>query len=205
MNDRIVKLARVGIVACLVAVGSTFPAHAADTTSFDEGVRLYTAGEDHDGILTMARAIAADPGNIVYQSYMLSLLDRQEHGWNVALLESVYNILPDSVPVLDRLGKLYEGQHRFADAERLYQTWAKLRPDQAEVYARLGELYLFTGHMEPSKKAFIRHRALVGESDYAIRRLEAIETAQRHPATPVRYADDGRNAPLTAAMGAVMP
>ncbi len=149
------------------------PAAAANTGQhyFDKARQMVAEGATDNGFRLMAAAINMEPDNFVYQTYMLTLLDRTAYKNNSALMEQILAVAPRYVPVMDRLAKLYEGQRRDQAAQDLYEAWRDQRPDQAESYARLGEHHLFRGQYGQAVKNFMAHRRIVGESDYALRRI----------------------------------
>lgn len=144
---------------------------------FDTGRALMAQGDTLEGFQMMTVSVALAPGDVARQAYLLAYLDRNTFNWDVKLHEALVAIAPTYPPLLQRLGKLYEGKGRHAEAEALYLKWARLRPGQPEPWARLGEHYYFTGQYRKGLAAFARHRELVGESDYALRRMAAIYTA----------------------------
>jgi tetratricopeptide (TPR) repeat protein len=144
---------------------------------FDAGRALIARGATRTGLEALTVAVVLAPDNVAYQTYLLGVLDQGEHNWDVPLHEALHAVAPAYPPLLQRLAKLYEGKSRYGDAEALYLTWARLRPDQPEPYARLGEHYFFTGRYADAMQAWTRHRALMGESDYALRRMAAAQDA----------------------------
>lgn len=147
---------------------------------FDAGRALLARGETEMGFKALTVAVVLAPDNVAYQTYLLASLDRNEHNWDVGLHEALHAVAPAYPPLLQRLGKLYDGKARYADAEALYLKWAEMRPDQPEPHARLGEHYFFTGRYDDAIQAWSRHRALMGESDYALRRMAAAHEALGH-------------------------
>jgi len=147
---------------------------------FDAGRALMARGETGKGFQALTVAVVLAPENVAYQTYLLAYLDNSEHNWDVSLHEALHAVAPAYPPLLQRLAKLYEGKARYGDAEALYVKWAEMRPDQPEPYARLGEHYFFTGRYDDAIEAWSRHRALMGESDYALRRMAAAHEALGH-------------------------
>jgi tetratricopeptide (TPR) repeat protein len=145
---------------------------------FDVGRALLARGETEAGLKALTVAVVLAPDNVGHQTYLLAYLDRNEHNWDVPLHEALHAVAPAYPPLLQRLAKLYDGKGRHGDAEALYLTWTRLRPDQPEPYARLGEHYFFTGRYDAAIQAWTRHRALTGESDYALRHIAAAYDAQ---------------------------
>jgi tetratricopeptide (TPR) repeat protein len=150
---------------------------------FDAGRALVARGETEAGLKALTVAVVLAPDNVAYQTYLLAYLDGSGRNWDVGLHEALHAVAPAYPPLLQRLAKLYDGKDRHADAEALYLKWARLRPDQPEAYARLGEHYYFSGQYADALKAWDRHRDLVGGSDYAERRMaaarEALDTQAR--------------------------
>lgn len=186
MNRFLFHLVQAAFVLTLVspvpaALAAPAGPDGAGAAYFAKGRQLVAEGRAPEGFDLLAAAVAVAPDNIVYQTYLLTYLDRAAFNWQVALLERVHAVAPGYPPVLQRLAKLYEGKGRHAEAEALYLQWAALRPDQPEPYARLGEHYYFTGQYDKGLKAFARHRELVGESDYALRRMAAIHQEMGNP------------------------
>ena len=141
---------------------------------FLRGVALTTQGQSDNGLQMMAASVAMQPDNMYRNTYLALFLDLPSYNWNVPLFESLHRIAPTNIPVIEHLGKLYEGKQRYAEAETLYMQWAKLRPDLPEPYARLGEHYYFTQQYKKGIEAFQHHLELVGESDYALRQMVRI-------------------------------
>lgn len=147
---------------------------------FDAGRALLARGEAEAGLKALTTAVVLAPDNVAYQTYLLAVLDQGEHNWDVPLHEALHAVAPAYPPLIQRLAKLYDGKGRHGDAEALYLTWARLRPDQPEPFARLGEHYFFTGRYDAAIQAWTRHQALTGESDYALRRMAAAQDALGH-------------------------
>jgi tetratricopeptide (TPR) repeat protein len=164
------------VAALLFTAGTAYGAGPAEPGAhyFDQGRALLAEGKTTEGFKLLALSVNMAPDDMARQAYFLTYLDRNAYNWDVPLHEALVALAPTYPPLLQRLAKLYEGKQRYADAEALYLKWAALRPNQPEVYARLGEHYYFTGEYEKGLAAFARHRELVGESDYALRRMAAI-------------------------------
>jgi tetratricopeptide (TPR) repeat protein len=205
LNRTATALAAAAIAfGALVAVVE--PAHGASVDGdgpgaayFEKGRALLAEGHAAEGFRLVAVAVAIEPGNIPYQTYLLAYVDQADYNADLGLLEDLHRLAPLSTPLMQRLAKLYDGKQRHAEAEALYLKWAELRPDQPEPYARLGEHYYFTGRYDKALAAFARHRALVGESDYAMRRMALVRhemgdaTASARGVAPARV--PGRNLP----------
>jgi tetratricopeptide (TPR) repeat protein len=159
------------------------------TAYFDTGRELVAEGRTELGLRHVATAVALEPDNFVAQTYFVSMLDRDPFRDDPAKLKSLTAVLPRYVPLLDRLALLYEGKKRQAEAERLYAAWAELRPASAEVHARAGEHYRFTGQDDKAIAAFTRYLEVVEESGYGVRRItestlrKAVRTAADPAAT----------------------
>lgn len=132
---------------------------------------LVQAGKTGDAARLLATRVATNPSDVTAQVHLVPLLDRLVLDADVAALEGVRAVLPAWPPVLERLGALYDGRGRHADAEAVYVAWEKARPGNPEPAARLGEHYALTGDTGRAIAWLSRHRALVGESDYADRRI----------------------------------
>ncbi len=156
------------------ASGAHLPATTPGQAAFAEGLEIMAQGDAAAAFSAFATAMNAEPDNLYFQTYTLSYLDRGDYNQALAIHEAMVRIAPDSVPLISRLARLKESKGQYAAAERLYQRWAELRPDQAEPSARLGELYFFTKRYAKAIDAFETHLKQVGESDYALRRLAAI-------------------------------
>lgn len=185
MQSVMIRLAQAAILFSLVT-GSPASLQAQGAPAapgaryFDAGRTLLAEGQTVAGFQTLTVAVLLAPDDMARQAYLLSQLDQGGHNWDVALHESLHAVAPGYPPIMQRLAKLYEGKGRVADAEALYVKWAATRPDNPEPYARLGEHYFFAGRYAEAVKAFERHRALMGESDYALRRLSAAHEALGH-------------------------
>jgi tetratricopeptide (TPR) repeat protein len=174
MKQSLVHWVQAAAVAALLLTAATARAAEPGAKYFDAGRALLAQGQAEEGFRMLAMSVVMAPDDVARQAFFLTYLDRNAYNWNVPLLESLVAVAPSYPPLLQRLAKLYEGKQKNAEAEALYLKWAALRPDQAEPYARLGEHYYFTGEYEKGLAAFARHRELVGESDYALRRMAAI-------------------------------
>lgn len=172
-----------GAMACLLAAtpdvagASDMQADAGSGLGgnyFLRGVAMTTQGPSENGLQMMAASVAMQPDNMYRNTYLALFLDLPSYNWNIPLFESLHEIAPTNIPVIERLGKLYEGKQRYAEAEALYVQWANLRPGLPEPYARLGEHYYFTQQYQKGIKAFERHLELVGDSDYALRQMVRI-------------------------------
>lgn len=183
-----IQAAAVGVL--LLGAGPVLGADAAPGARyFDTGRALLARGRTLEGFTMLATSVTLAPDNVARQAFLLTYLDRNAYNWDVSLHEALVAVAPAYPPLLQRLGKLYDGKQRHAEAEALYLKWAALRPDQPEPWARLGEHYTFTGEYEKGLAAFARHRALVGESDYAQRRTAAVHREMaRHGAANARAA-----------------
>jgi tetratricopeptide (TPR) repeat protein len=194
MHRVALRLARAALVLAVVtgplgASGAAFGAEALGAEAgpshpgaryFDAGRALLARGETEAGLKALTAAVVLAPDNVAYQTYLLAYLDEGKRNWDVGLHEALHAVAPAYPPLIQRLAKLYDGKARYGEAEALYLTWARLRPDQPEPYARLGEHYFFTGRYPDAIRAWTRHRALMGESDYALRRMAAAEDALGH-------------------------
>lgn len=178
-----VWIQRIFGAACLAASLSTTPAAGAPPVPtgggpgeayFTKGVDAVMRGDAVHGFRMMAASVALAPNDMMRSTYLQTFLDLPQYNWDVSLLEQTQVVAPHYPPLLLRLGRLYEGKQRFREAEALYVRWANLMPDAPEPHARLGELYYFTQRYDRALAAFSRHRRLVGESDYAVRRMIAI-------------------------------
>lgn len=163
---------------------------------FLRGVALTTQGQSDNGLQMMAASVAMQPDNMYRSTYLALFLDLPSYNWNVPLFESLHQVAPTNIPVIEHLGKLYEGKQRYAEAEALYTQWANLRPDLPEPYARLGEHYYFTQQYKKGIKAFQRHLELVGDSDYALRQMVRIykESGDERAAKRLMRQLEARNA-----------
>jgi len=125
----------------------------------------------------LAARLAVTPNDLTVQLHLMPLLDRMVLDADVAGLEGVRAVLPSWPPVLQRLGALYDGRQMHAAAEAVYLAWERARPGNPEPAARLGEHYALTGETGRAIAWLARHRALVGMSDYADRRIAALSGA----------------------------
>jgi|GEM_PF-1542010 tetratricopeptide (TPR) repeat protein len=200
MTTWLVRMVKAATV--LLLVSSTSLAYGAGSGTaatpgaryFDTGRSLLAEGRVQEGFRLLAVSVALAPADVARQTYFLAYLDRNAFNWDVKLHEDLVAVNPAYPPLLQRLGKLYEGKQRFGEAEALYRRWSELRPGQPEPFARLGELYYFTGRYREGLDAFSRHRELVGESDYALRRMAAIYAAMGDPINAARMAAASRAA-----------
>lgn len=132
---------------------------------------LTRADRTGDAARLLAARVAMAPDDLTAQLHLTPLLDRMAADADVAGLEGVRRVLPAWPPVLQRLGALYDGRRMHAEAEAAYLAWERARPGNPEPAARLGEHYALTGETGRAVAWLSRHRALVGKSDYADRRI----------------------------------
>jgi tetratricopeptide (TPR) repeat protein len=88
---------------------------------------------------------------------------------------------PDDPALLECLGRRYEGQGRYDEAESAFLRWAGSHPELAEPYARVGELYVTAKRPDRALAAFARYRELNPGSNYAVRRMAdvAVDRVER--------------------------
>jgi len=141
--------------------------------------RLTQAGDVAAGARILAARVATRPDDVAAQAYLTMALDRMAAQGDIEGLEGVRQVLPDWPPVLERLGRLYDNQGRHAEAEAVYRSWVTLRPANPEPYARMAEHEVVAGNYPKAVTLFQRHRALVGESDYADRRIAMVRATMQ--------------------------
>lgn len=170
-------LVRAGIAAALfllpIAVVTAARADAPEG-HLAAAARLIQAGDTAQGARLLAARVKLDPADLAAQAYLTIALDRLAQATDAAGLEGVRQVLPAWPPVLERLALVYDGKGRAAEAEAVYKSWIALRPGNPEPYARLAEHEAGAGHYAKAIALFERHRVLVGESDYAARRIAAV-------------------------------
>jgi len=186
MSKSLVYWIQAAAVAVLLLAASPARAGGPGARYFDAGRALLAQGQVEEGFKMLAMSVVMAPDDMARQAFFLTYLDRNAYNWNVPLHEALVAVAPSYPPLLQRLAKLYDGKQRHSEAEVLYLKWAALRPDQPEPYARLGEHYYFNGEYEKGLAAFSRHRELVGESDYALRRMAAIYRELGQPGEAAR-------------------
>ncbi|MBI5137341.1 MAG: tetratricopeptide repeat protein [Nitrospirae bacterium] len=147
---------------------------------FELGRLHFELGNPAEGFEALARGVKLAPEGHHVQTYFLHQLDKSEYKERVALLEMLHGVHPDYPPLLERLGVLYQGKGRDAEAEALFKKWVALRPDHAEPHARIAEFYRVTARPQEAVAHLEKVRALTGESTYALRRLGVIERELGH-------------------------
>jgi tetratricopeptide (TPR) repeat protein len=138
---------------------------------FELGRLKLAQGREDAGLEDLARAVGLAPAGHHVQAYFLHQLDKTRNAGRVDLHARLAKILPDYPPLLERLGRLYQGKGRDGEAEALYRRWVKLRPANAEPYARLAEFQRAAGRPKEAIGNLEKVRTLSGESTYALRRL----------------------------------
>ncbi len=141
---------------------------------FELAQLLFKGGDPAKGFSALAKGIKITPDGHHMQSYFLYQLDKTEYKTRLELVQSLHKILPEYPPLLERLGRLYQGQGKDKEAEALFRKWVSKRPDSAEAHSRLGEFLRVTGKLEPAAAEFETVRTLMGESSYALRRLGVV-------------------------------
>jgi hypothetical protein len=162
-----ILLAAALLLVPLAGTAAAGPAHGHVAAAAD----LTRAGQTDDAARLLAARVALAPDDLAAQLHLMPLLDRMVLNADAEGLEGVRQVLPGWPPVLQRLGALYDGRRMHAEAEAAYLAWEKARPGNPEPAARLGEHYALTGNTGRAIAWLSRHRALVGESDYADRRI----------------------------------
>jgi len=173
-----------------LALGALTPAPAgavdpaADRLAAAAG--LIQHGDAAAGARLLAARVATAPGDLGAQTYLTVALDRLAQSEDLEALEGVREVLPDWPPVLERLARVYDAKGRADDARGVYRTWVRLRPGNPEPYARLAEHEVAQGRYDRAIALFERHRVLVGDSDYAARRIDEVRALMREqrPAWP---------------------
>ncbi|MDH4229523.1 MAG: tetratricopeptide repeat protein [Nitrospirota bacterium] len=150
-------------------------------TWFELGHLQFTQGDVHGGFVSLARAVSLAPVGHYSQTYLLHQLDKSPYRFDLSLHEDLLTILPEFPPLLERLGRLYQGKKGMEPkAEKLFAQWARLRPENPEAHARLAEFYRATGRAGEALPHLEKVRALSGESAYALRRLGTLQRELGH-------------------------
>jgi tetratricopeptide (TPR) repeat protein len=138
---------------------------------FELGRLRLEQGDDDAGLRDLARAAKSAPEGHYVHAYLAHQLDKTKYAHRTDLFESLAKIAPDDPVVLERLGRLYQGAGRDKEAEALFTRWVRLRPGNAEPYARLAEFYRATERPKAAIPPLEKVRTIMGESTYALRRL----------------------------------
>lgn len=138
---------------------------------FELGRLRLAQGQDDAALQDLARAAAIAPEGHYVHAYLGHQLDKTRYQHRTDLLEALVKLAPEDPPLLERLGRLYQGAGRNDEAEALFTRWVRLRPDNPEPYARLAEFYRATDRPRDAIPRLEKVRALSGESTYALRRL----------------------------------
>jgi tetratricopeptide (TPR) repeat protein len=160
------------------------PAPAADVSvrSYFEAARAFLGeGDGARGLPLLAAAAVAGRDTGPAQVYLLGVLNQTCFEWDLAGLEAARPVLPDDPALLECLGRRYEGQGRYDEAESAFLRWAGSHPELAEPYARVGELYVTAKRPDRALAAFARYRELNPGSNYAVRRMAdvAVDRVER--------------------------
>jgi len=78
--------------------------------------------------------------------------DRQDWPEARRLLTRLVEVAPNRVVAYNQLGYLEMGQGRFADAQKMFETYRYIAPDQANPHDSLGELFILLGRYDEAKK-----------------------------------------------------
>ncbi len=141
---------------------------------FEIGRLQFELGDPGAGFVSLAKAVKLAPQGHHVHTYFLHQLDKTAYKSRLALLETLAKIVPDYPPLMERLGRLYQGKGKDDKAEALFKRWVSLRPDNAEPHARLAEFYRATGKSKRAIPHFQKVREIMGESSYALRRLGVV-------------------------------
>jgi len=138
---------------------------------FELGRLRLERGEDDAGLADLARAAKSAPEGHYVHAYLAHQLDKIRYAHRTDLLEDLAKIAPDDPVVIERLGRLYQGNGRDKQAEAQFTRWVRVRPGNAEPYARLAEFYRATDRPKEAIPPLEKVRTIMGESTYALRRL----------------------------------
>ena len=78
--------------------------------------------------------------------------DRQDWPEARRLLTRLVDVAPNRVLAYNQLGYLEMGQGRFADAQKMFETYRYIAPDQANPHDSLGELFILLGRYDEARK-----------------------------------------------------
>lgn len=177
------------VLAATLLWGAAGPAFArdfpGDATGHARGHVAAALGlaDDATAARLLAARVALAPDDFTAQIHLRTLLDRMALDEDLAGVEGVRQVLPAWPPVLERLGAMYDGRGRHAEAETALKAWLRARPGNPEPAARLAEHYAGTGRPDRAVALLRRHKALMGgESDYADRRIRAVLAQARRDA-----------------------
>jgi tetratricopeptide (TPR) repeat protein len=149
------------------------------------GSTLLNDGKVGQALPLLALATIAGPDVQTARPLFLVLVNQRCFDWGIEGFEVALRVLPRYPPLLECLGRRYEGMGHYGKAEALYRRWAAIDDALIEPYARLGELYDQTGHRVRALKAFDRYRRKRGDG-YALRRMAAVAAAQVEALRPRR-------------------
>lgn len=146
---------------------------------FELGRLRLEKGDDDAGLADLARAARVAPEGHYVHAYLAHQLDKARYAHRTDLFEALAKLAPDDPVLIERLGLLYQGDGRDRDAEAQFTRWVRLRPDNAEPHARLGEFYRATDRPKAAIAELEKIRTIMGtnmgtnggESTYALRRL----------------------------------
>jgi tetratricopeptide (TPR) repeat protein len=124
--------------------------------AYDELVRIYRAGNQHDRLVDVCkRAAALQPGDAgllgdLGDAYLKA--GRIETA--IEVLNRIVSMEPDAAAGYCRLGEAYMAKGDFAQAEAAYDRAAEIDPEKAcSFYCRLTDSYLKAGEHERAGKA----------------------------------------------------
>jgi len=138
---------------------------------FELGRLRLSQGDDDAGLMDLARAAKTAPEGHYVHAYLAHQLDKTRYAHRTDLFEQLAKLAPDDPVVIERLGRLYQGDGRDRDAEAQFTRWVALRPGNAEPHARLAEFYRATDRPGEAIPELEKVRTIMGESTYALRRL----------------------------------
>jgi tetratricopeptide (TPR) repeat protein len=141
---------------------------------FEMGRLQFELGDPASGFTSLAKAVMLAPQGHHAHTYFLHQLDKSAYKGRIELMENLRQVIPDYPPLMERLGILYVGKGKNAEAEILFKKLLALRPDNAEFHARMAEFLWLNKRSEEAVSHLERVREITGESAYALRRLGTI-------------------------------
>ena len=141
---------------------------------FEMGRLQFALGDDANAFRSLAKAVSIAPAGHHSQVYLLHQLDKTRYNTRIELFEALRKILPDYPPLLERLGRLYQGKGEDKKAAALFAKWTGIRPGSEPAHARRAEFARATGQPKLALAEWEKARAISGESDYALRRMGVV-------------------------------
>jgi len=133
------------------------------------GLTLEGLNRVDDAIAAYRKALAMQAGSShPSEQPMLNLatvlIDRNQFGEALSLLQQAAEIAPDDWKILAQLGRLYTEEGDLKAARAVLQRAVSIEPQKASLHFRLGQVYKKSGESEKAQAEFALTQKLLGTS-----------------------------------------